>query len=290
MTYPVDWVDAFTDRAFGGNGCAVVHEAAELTADTCIAFTRETSLTECTFVGPSEVADVHVRYFVARREIPFAGHPTIATVASLVDRGVLTGPRATLETGAGVLAIEIDRSVSPPLITMTQRAPEFGQVVEAAEVAEMFGLGPQDIAHPPQVVSTGLPFIITLLSSAEALERAVLDTSRASAAMNAWMEKDLWPYLVALGGATERGATEARLLLSPPHPAEDAFTGSATGATAAFLWHHGLIDTPRYVAEQGHHMGRPGDAQVEILGDRNAITGVKVGGQAHILMRGNLSL
>ena len=28
--YQFDWVDAFTDRAFGGNGCAVVHGGAHL--------------------------------------------------------------------------------------------------------------------------------------------------------------------------------------------------------------------------------------------------------------------
>ena len=87
MQYDVDWVDAFSDRAFGGNGCAVVHGAAGLDDATCMAFVRETSLVECTFLGPSDVADVRVRYFLASREIPFAGHPTVASVAALRHRG-----------------------------------------------------------------------------------------------------------------------------------------------------------------------------------------------------------
>lgn len=78
--YDVDLVDAFTDRPFGGNGCAVVHHSDNLTPKTCMAFVRETSLSECTFTGPSETADIRVRYFMASRELPFAGHPTIATV------------------------------------------------------------------------------------------------------------------------------------------------------------------------------------------------------------------
>jgi predicted PhzF superfamily epimerase YddE/YHI9 len=61
MTYEFDWVDAFTDRAFGGNGCAVVHQGAGLGSETCMAYVRETSLVECTFTGPSKVADVRVR-------------------------------------------------------------------------------------------------------------------------------------------------------------------------------------------------------------------------------------
>jgi PhzF family phenazine biosynthesis protein len=86
MTIEFDWVDAFSDRPFGGNGCAVLHGAAGLGDKTCMAVVRETSLVECTFTGPSDVADIRVRYFLASREIPFAGHPTIATVAAMRHR------------------------------------------------------------------------------------------------------------------------------------------------------------------------------------------------------------
>ena len=65
MEYQCDWVDAFTDQAFGGNGCAVVHDALDLQDEQCRAFVRETSLTECTFVGASQTADFRVRYFLA---------------------------------------------------------------------------------------------------------------------------------------------------------------------------------------------------------------------------------
>ncbi len=293
MAYAFDWVDAFTDRPFGGNGCAVVHGAAGLDDATCMAFVRETSLVECTFLGPSEVADVKVRYFLASREIPFAGHPTIATVASLVDRGLVPGNSVTLETGAGIVAVTIHRNGDFPFIEMTQVAPGFGAEVPAAIVAKAIGLALEDIAAPPQVVSTGLPFCITLLKDHDALRRARLDPSgmvRFRAAVRAEETGVMEPYLVALGGATSAGDTFARLLMEPPLPAEDPFTGSATGATAAWLWHHGLIAGPRYVAEQGHAMGRPGSARVEVLGPPEAITGVQVGGQGRIVMRGELLL
>jgi predicted PhzF superfamily epimerase YddE/YHI9 len=38
MEYQCDWIDAFTDRAFGGNGCAVAHDALDLGDDQCCAF------------------------------------------------------------------------------------------------------------------------------------------------------------------------------------------------------------------------------------------------------------
>ena len=59
---------------------------------------------------------------------------------------------------------------------------------------------------------------------------------------------------------------------------------------AAYLWHHGLIGSPRFIAEQGHWMGRPGRAEVEVLGPPEAIEGVRVGGSGVVLMQGTLRL
>ena len=58
MQYDFDWVVAFSERAFGGNGCIVVHNCTDLDLDTRLKIFRETSLVECTFVEDSEVADV----------------------------------------------------------------------------------------------------------------------------------------------------------------------------------------------------------------------------------------
>lgn len=293
VTYPVDWVDAFTDTAFGGNGCAVVHDGGALSDADCIAFTRETSLVECTFIGPSDQADVKVRYFMASGEIPFAGHPTIASVGALLHRGLIAGSQMTIESGAGVIDIRIESGSDGTWIEMTQIAPTFGPEIAPAQVAAAVGLKATDIMGQPQIVSTGLPFCIAVVADPDVLRRAapVTATLDGFADRHAIPNVDrVFPYLVTLSGATSAGATFARLLLTPPLPVEDAFTGSATGATAAYLWHHGLIDSPTYIAEQGHGMGRPGHARVEVLGPPDAITSVKVAGQAHVLISGNLTL
>lgn len=289
MAYDFDWVDAFAEAAFGGNGCAVVHGGAALSDDVCMGYVRETSLVECTFTGPSEVADLRVRYFLASREIPFAGHPTIATVAALLHRGMAREGKLTLETGAGIVAIE----VADGLITMTQVAPTFGVEVPADLVAAAGGIDAGDIIAPPQMVSTGLPFCITVLRDRETLERVRLDP-QGFAAYRAHLGVDgddvMEPYWLILSGATRQGDTYGRLLLAPPSPPEDPFTGSATGAAASYLWARGLIDAPAYVAEQGHGMGRPGQAQVEVLGPRDAISGVRVGGRGVVVMSGTAYL
>ena len=289
MKYDFDWIDAFTNQAFGGNGCAVVHGGAELSTQTCMDYVRETSLVECTFTGPSKVADIRVRYFLASREIPFAGHPTIATVAAMRSRGLIGDGPLVLETLAGLVPVDVNGSD----IKMTQIAPEFGAHVPADIVAAVAGLTADDIAHPPQIVSTGLPFCVTVLKTRDALERAVLNLdalARYNAHLGQTANDIMEPFWVVHEGATFEGDTFSRLLLAPPSPSEDPFTGSATGAMAAYLWHHGLIETPEFTAEQGHGMSRAGQAQVRVLGPRDNITGVDVSGEGFVLMSGQVYL
>ncbi|MFV1602271.1 MULTISPECIES: PhzF family phenazine biosynthesis protein [unclassified Phaeobacter] len=289
MRYDFDWVDAFSGRAFGGNGCAVVHGGAGLSDEICMAYVRETSLVECTFTGPSQVADVRVRYFLASREIPFAGHPTIATVAALRDRGLMEGDAITLETGAGLVRV----SMADDLIEMTQIAPEFGAFADPQLVAAAVSLPVEAIVGRPQRVSTGLPFCITVLRDRAALEAATLDVpalARLGTAMGADGIDMMEPFLVTLSGATAEGDTFSRLLMAPPSPPEDPFTGSATGAMAAYLWHHGLMERDRFIAEQGHGLGRPGQAVVTRVGPADAIEGVRVAGRGYVLMRGTVDL
>ena len=296
MAYEFDWVDAFTSSPFGGNGCVVVHGAADLSIDDRLALVRETSLSECAYLVGSDKADFGARYYVADKEILMAGHPTVATVVSLVDRGLvdLSSGRAafTLEVGAGVLPIEVKTGPKGPIVTMTQLAPVFGATHDPARIAAMYGLEAGDVVGTPQIVSTGTPFCIVVLKDKEALRRATL-RSEAWEALNppGTLPGDLVePFLVTLGGETATGDTFSRLLLPAPMPPEDPFTGSATGCMAAYLWHHGLINQTDFIAEQGHWMGRPGAAQVEVLGPREAPTGVKVGGPGRVLMRGELLL
>ncbi len=287
--FDFDWVDAFSDQAFGGNGCAVVHGGATLPDDICMAYVRETSLVECTFTGPSDVADIRVRYFLASREIPFAGHPTIATVEAMRSRGLFKGDSLSLETGVGVVPVRLNGDE----IEITQVAPQFGDYVPANLVAAAVGLPEEAIISPPQFVSTGLPFCITVLRDHDALRAASLDVDslREITEMAGFSGSDMAePFLVTLKGATEAGDTFSRLLLAPPSPPEDPFTGSATGAMAAYLWKHGLMSKDSFTAEQGHDMGRPGQATVTRVGSCDAMTGIRVAGRGRVLMRGQVDL
>ncbi|HMQ31799.1 MAG TPA: PhzF family phenazine biosynthesis protein [Chloroflexaceae bacterium] len=293
--FPYRLVDAFTDRPLGGNPCAVIFDADPLDAATMQALAREMNLSETAFVRRSGVADVGARYFTPAEEIPLAGHPTIATIFALVDAGRIRldgeETRVTLELPAGVVEVAIHARhgmVGP--IVMSQLAPRFLAVYDPAEVLPAFGLAPEDTlpGAPVQTVSTGTPQLMIALRDHAALRRARVDPA-AYAALRA--RGDFFsPHLFCLGGATPAGRTFARHFGLPPDSPEDPFTGSATGGMAAYLWRHGLIDTPTWVAEQGHWMGRPGQGTVEVVGPPDAISTVRVGGGAAVVVRGELTL
>jgi len=294
--YAFDWVDAFSTRAFGGNACVVVHGADDISVQDRLALVKETSLSECAFLVASDKADFGARYYLADKEILMAGHPTVATVVSLVDRGLVDlkdgKARFTLEVGAGILPIDVAIGPDGPTVTMTQMTPEFGETYGPGDIARVFSLNREDIVGTPQIVSTGTPFCVTVLRDKDALRRAVLNPELWNALNPPSTPREglIEPFLVTLGGETPAGDTFSRLLLPPPMPPEDPFTGAATGCMAAYLWHHGLIDKPEFAAEQGHWLGRPGLAEVKVAGPRDAPTGVQVGGQGVVLMRGELAL
>ncbi len=172
---------------------------------------------------------------------------------------------------------------------MSQRKPQFLSTHRAADVMPAFGLDESDLlpGAPIQTVSTGTPQIMIPLKGHDALRKAILDIEKYTALRN---NSDFFsPHLFCLQGI-ENGQTFARHFGVPPDTLEDPFTGSATGGMAAYLWHYNLIDNPIFVAEQGHWMSRPGQAFVEVVGPRDDIQTVKVGGSAVTVLRGELTI
>jgi len=253
------------------------------------------NLSETAFVRHSNVADFGVRYFTPAEEIPLAGHPTIATTFALVETGrvPLTGNRTTisLELQVGPIPVEIyAKDGLAERMVMTQKKPEFLATYNPADILPVFGLSPDELLAngPIQTVSTGTPQLMVPLRSLAALRRAQLDIA---AYDQLRAEADFFsPHLFCLEGATEAGQTFARHFGTPPDTLEDPFTGSATGGMAAYLWRYGLIEQPTFVAEQGHWMSRPGQATVEVVGSRDDIQTIKVGGSAVTVVRGELAL
>jgi trans-2,3-dihydro-3-hydroxyanthranilate isomerase len=287
-------VDAFTDHPLGGNPCAILFDTDDMSQATMLAIAKEMNLSETAFVRRSERADFGVRYFTPAEEIPLAGHPTIATTYALVESGRLQlkgdYTKITLELQVGPIPVEIYAEAGlVQRIVMTQKKPQFLATYPAEAILPIFGLAADDaLPYPVQTVSTGTPQLMIPVRNLEALRKIELNIA---AYKELRARADFFcPHLFCLQGVTEAGQTFARDFGVPPDTMEDPFTGSATGGMAAYLWHYGLIDSPEFVAEQGHWLDRPGQAYVTVVGPRDDIATVKVGGAAVTVVRGELAL
>jgi trans-2,3-dihydro-3-hydroxyanthranilate isomerase len=59
---------------------------------------------------------------------------------------------------------------------------------------------------------------------------------------------------------------------------------------AAYLWHYQLISSPKFIVEQGHWLRRLGEAEIEVFGAPNEISGVRLGGESQLLISGTINL
>lgn len=268
-------VDVFTTRPLAGNSLAVFHDGRGLTTSKMQAIAREMNLSETTFLLPPTAgnADARVRIFTVTEELPFAGHPTLGT-AFVVGRS----KEVRLQMKAGIIPVRRKGSY----LEMRQKDPVFGTTVAREPLAAAIGLSVADFdpRAEPQVVSTGLPFLIVPLRTADALARLHPDYSLLTSILEE--SGGHFPYYLVTG-ATQ---LEARMFSTA---FEDPGTGSAAGCAAAFLVRYGLRPAGRpFRILQGRRVHRPCQitAQASVAGDR--VQDVRVGGHVVRVLQGRL--
>ena len=304
MARPYLQYDVFTDEPLTGNQLAVFTDARGLTTEQMQRIAREMNFSESTFILPAERADtdVRMRIFTPYVEMPAAGHPTVGSTFALAETGVIAPDRSRFVFGLNVGPTPVDlewRDSRLRFAWMTQRLPEFGPVVaDRRAVAEALGLTEADLATdlPIQEVSCGVPFLYVPLRDRAAVDRAVSD---AAAIGKLPMLASSHPaiFLFAFDGRQ----AHSRMFAPNFGIAEDPATGIASGPLGSYLVQHGLVSgeaARQIVSLQGVKMGRPSRIHIAISTERRpgaaeggpGITGVKVGGEAILVARGELLL
>lgn len=280
-------VDAFTAVPFTGNPCAVVL-ADGLTGADMARIARETNAPETAFVLPSDMADVRVRYFMPRGEIPFAGHPTIATGHLLREIGRLGVGTASFAFNIGILPVQIGTDN----VTMTQPAAVPGVTADAPRTAQALGLDVSDlcVGLPCRVMRGGVSFLLVPVRRFAALERIRMDRAALKAVLSEVGVAAA--YVFAPEGLDAASDAHARLI-DPDNPGEDPFTGSAAGCMASYLHACGLCPGGRIRLEQGHLLERPGHGTLDLVtapgeDGKGHLEAVRLSGMAVITGSGTL--
>lgn len=295
MRYRYVTADVFTSRAYGGNPLAVVLDAQGLSAAQMQRIAREFNYSETSFVLPARdpAHTACVRIFTPDREVPFAGHPNVGTAIVLAREWRAAGgtvPESLVfeeEAGLVRIALKAGAQEAQEAELIAPRPLERAGVAPTTAVARALTLDPADIdtsAHPPQVVSVGLTFLVVQLASRDALRRAAPDAQGYAALLPLDGAKSIYAYTTDTAAEPE---TDIQARMFTGRMTEDPATGSATAAVTALraaLRGGGLL---RLRVGQGVDMGRASllSAHAEPRAD-----GVWAGvaGQAVVVMEGTL--
>jgi PhzF family phenazine biosynthesis protein len=251
-------LDVFSAEVLRGNPLAVVHDAAGLDDARMAAFARWTNLSETTFLLPptDAAADYRVRIFTPFGELPFAGHPTLGSChAWLAAGGVPRGAGSVVQQcGVGLVPIRRDGTrlafAAPPLRrsgplddTLLMQIASALRVPRAALVAHRW-------------VDNGPGWCAVMLGSADAVRSLHPDWAALG---------DLKLGVVGPQGAGSDTLFELRAFIGGS-AFEDPVTGSLNASVAQWLI-GAQMAPPRYVAAQGHALGRAGRVHIERDGD-----------------------
>jgi trans-2,3-dihydro-3-hydroxyanthranilate isomerase len=293
-------LDVFTETAMAGNPLAVVLDAEGLSDEKMQAIAGEFNLSETVFVFEprNAINSARVRIFTPKRELPFAGHPTVGAAALIANQRAPDLLRAqdlriVLEEPIGDVVCVARRRKGQALAAYFElrKLPERlkDRPPSTPEIAASLGLETDDIGfdgHAPSVFSAGAPFLFVPVRSLDAI-------GRAAPGIMPWATKD-GPATYVYTRETERGgsAYHARMFAGAWGVGEDPATGSAVAAFAGVVQ---AFDRPRdgehmLTIEQGFEMGRPSLIALGLVVENGALVSATIGGSVVIVSSGSLDL
>lgn len=286
-------VDVFTETAFGGNQLAVFPDATGLSTEQMQKIAREFNFAESTFVIPATKlggAD-RIRIFTPKREMPFAGHPTVGTAAVMSFLKLARSPDesgfVSYEEGIGSVSVRVAAPQGQKVFAELRlespvERPE--QVPVRSDLAAGLSLSELDILDA-WYAAIGIRFCYVHLASQQAVDAAILDRQ-------AWKDKlsGTWaPQIFLFSGPFESGATlYARMFAPALGVDEDPATGSASVALVGILAER--VNSQEGVLglqiHQGVSMGRP--SAMRVFADRSSgkTRHLRLGGSSVIVAEG----
>ena len=282
-------LDVFADRPGAGNPLAVVLDAAGLDDAAMQAIARWTRLPETTFVfAPTQPgASYAVRMFSPRREVPFAGHPSVGTAHVVLDAGLATPVDGLLmqEGAAGVLPLRVEGE--GPGRTIAVRTPR-AHVVKIGDPAEDEGLRAA-LAHlpagalPTALMDGGRRWWLAEVRDEATLRGAMPDWDAIGALARATESMGVCAYARTPGQPYDLAV---RAFVGAPAAFEDAASGAANATLAAWLASRDALPghDGRYIVSQGREVGY--DARLQLRVD--AAGDVWSGGHVRTIVTGEI--
>ena len=280
--------DVFAPLPYTGNSLAVFVDPPKLTSDQMLAITQELRHFETIFVWSEQgERSFRARVFDLVEELPFAGHPVLGAACTMQSRSDDCSQRKTWNVelrGGRTVTVDVQSTDHGFEGSLDQGRPEFLETLSEAQIgayAEAFNLSRGDIAaYRPQVVSTGLRYLVIAVASNLANARiTVPDLEQRLDDLGA-------DYVYLFDPVTFEGRH-----WNNDGVVEDIATGSAAGPVGAYAVKHGLAQPNEPIAlRQGHFIARPSQLDVTVAGTQSDISGVRVSGAVSIVGSGSLNV
>jgi len=228
-------LDVFATRPGAGNPLAVVLDAQGLDDAAMQAIARWTRLPETTFVLPagSDDASYRIRIFSPRREVPFAGHPSVGTAHAVLDAG-LAVPRDGLlvQDGiAGKLPLQVHGEGRERTIAVRTPRARVQEIARADDPRLHDALAGLSLGRlPPVLMDGGRRWWIAELASESALRAATPDWTAISALADG---TDSMGLFVFARSEDPVYYLAARAFVGAPAQFEDAASGAANATLAS---------------------------------------------------------
>jgi trans-2,3-dihydro-3-hydroxyanthranilate isomerase len=290
-------VNAFATRPFAGNPAAVFTEANGLDSDIMQAMARQLNQVETVFILSAEEnnADFQLRYFTPEKEIPVAGHPSIAAWIALLHENKIDLKTKTsyLQTNlAGIQQIEIElKEVDKTIVTMKQPPPKFlNAMITKEQIADVFSINAYDVSPdlPINAVDTGLGHLIVPLRSLDALmsvKRQIEPLRNLCQSLNI-REAQLFCFEVI-----DKTYDLHTRNICPREGIEDPACGVGNGALTAYLSKFCWPDKSEFTLkiEQGNIVQMPSIIHTRSIKNEDTIE-VFVGGSGIVMLEGTFLL
>ncbi|WP_459502306.1 PhzF family phenazine biosynthesis protein [Bacillus sp. C1] len=263
--------DAFSNKPNMGNPAGLVIHAEGLTDDEMQFIAEKVGFNETSFVLPSDVADIRIRYFTPGNEMNLCGHATVGTIYALHEKGLLRGKQnLTIETKAGVLPVHIGiNEKGESFVKMRQAAPQF-QKFEGSieELAHSIGLHEKDLDEtlPIMYGSTGIWTLLVPIKTLDAFQRMRPNNEEFPSILKEVPKASIHPFCLE---AYDKGAHMHGRHFSSPYSGtiEDPVTGTASGVMGAYyakFLNRDFNSELTVIIEQGQEMNKDGRIAVYV--------------------------
>jgi PhzF family phenazine biosynthesis protein len=273
-------IDAFTDKPFQGNPAGVTF-ADGLTSEEMQLIAKEMNLAETAFLGKSDKADYHLRWFTPAVEVELCGHATIASLHFLNENKLLKeGQEMTFDTRSGILKCRFESGkyfMQIPIYSMK----EFKEGNE--EILNSLGIEKTDIDENVPFLTAENSYLYINMKSLKALHKLKPDY-KALKKLNSPGKECIAVYTLE---TVDKGSFAHSRFFAPYYGIdEDPVTGSMNGPLIQVLIKAGFIKDEgqelNYTFEQGDVLGRRGrvgvrysSAKKELYISGNAVTMLK---------------